>query len=158
MERFEKRALCLTEEEVEECRDIFAKLDWNRNGSIGVEDMRRTLEHLGYYPNDQEVQSIMGAITLKRGGSIDENEFIEFMEFRFAYKRTMSQNDRELKQAFDLFDEDGDGFVSTESLVKLVREFGFDMGREELGEMIHELRPKEIGRINFEEFQRLMNG
>ena len=153
-----KRARSLTPKEIEDCREFFSKMDWNKNGSIGFDDMKQTLKQLGYHPTDQEVDGIMRDmnLSLDKRGSIEENDFVLFMESRLADRRRSSVNgDYELKYAFDLFDN-GDGFVSVDSILDLFRNFAFETTKAELEEMIGELKPKNNKKLDFQEFRKLM--
>merc|ERR1711937_475688 len=63
---------------------------------------------------------------------------------------------REFKDAFDIFDEDVSGTVSTGELASVMRTLGQDIDEKEVGVMISEVDSDGSGEIDFEEFCTLM--
>ena len=62
----------------------------------------------------------------------------------------------EFKEAFSLFDKDGDGTVSTNELGQVMRTLGQNPTEAELNDMIKEVDVDGNGEIDFEEFVGLM--
>uniref|UniRef100_UPI00358F47B3 troponin C, skeletal muscle-like n=1 Tax=Myxine glutinosa TaxID=7769 RepID=UPI00358F47B3 len=62
----------------------------------------------------------------------------------------------EFKAAFDLFDEDGGGDISTKELGKVMRLLGQEPTKEELDAVIEEVDEDASGTIDFEEFLVMM--
>ncbi|XP_043988723.1 troponin C, skeletal muscle [Gambusia affinis] len=62
----------------------------------------------------------------------------------------------EFKAAFDLFDTDGGGDISTKELGTVMRMLGQNPTREELDEIIEEVDEDGSGSIDFEEFLVMM--
>lgn len=63
----------------------------------------------------------------------------------------------EFKEAFALFDKDGDGSISVDELGIVMRSLGRDMTREELLSLIAEVDEDGSGEIEFPEFIRLIS-
>ncbi|XP_041375662.1 calmodulin-beta-like isoform X2 [Gigantopelta aegis] len=63
---------------------------------------------------------------------------------------------RELREAFALFDRDGDGSISTDELGTVMRNLGQFPNTEELREMIKEIDIDGDGTFSFEEFVQVM--
>merc|ERR1712212_981816 len=63
---------------------------------------------------------------------------------------------REFKDAFDIFDEDVSGTVSTGELASVMRTLGQNIDEKEVGVMISEVDSDGSGEIDFEEFCTLM--
>lgn len=61
----------------------------------------------------------------------------------------------EFKEAFEIFDEDKDGFVSIKRLTEIFQTLGHDPTQEDIKNMVRELKIVE-GKINFHEFVKLM--
>jgi Ca2+-binding EF-hand superfamily protein len=61
----------------------------------------------------------------------------------------------ELKQAYDMFDKDGDG-ISKEELEDAMKTFGKAPTGEELDEMMRKADEDGSGTVDFEEFLKLM--
>jgi len=74
-------------------------------------------------------------------------------------KAQLALNDeqvREFKDAFDIFDEDVSGTVSTGELASVMRTLGQDINEKEVGQMIAEVDNDGSGEIDFAEFCTLM--
>ncbi|XP_025115371.1 calmodulin-A-like isoform X1 [Pomacea canaliculata] len=63
---------------------------------------------------------------------------------------------RELREAFRLFDKDGDGSISTEELGTVMRNLGQFPSVEELNTMLKEIDIDGDGTFSFEEFVQVM--
>ncbi|MFS7904135.1 putative flagellar calcium-binding protein calflagin [Helianthus anomalus] len=66
------------------------------------------------------------------------------------------QTRQELKEAFDLFDADGNGTIDAKELSNAMRALGFEMTREEISDMIAEVDRDGSGAIDFDEFVYMM--
>ena len=64
---------------------------------------------------------------------------------------------KEYKDAFEMFDKDKDGTITTKELANVMRSLNHDPTEDELNEMIAEVDLDGNGEIDFEEFVTLMN-
>lgn len=64
----------------------------------------------------------------------------------------------EIKEAFDVFDVNGDGFIDVEELQRVMCVLGFKEGKEiqNCERMIRKFDQNKDGRIDFQEFLKLM--
>ena len=62
----------------------------------------------------------------------------------------------EFKEAFSLFDKDGDGTITTKELGTVMRSLGQDPTEAELQDMINEVDANGNGTIDFPEFLTMM--
>jgi centrin-1 len=62
----------------------------------------------------------------------------------------------EIKEAFDLFDTDGSGTISTEELRKALQNLGIDARNQTLLNMMSDLDKDRSGAIDFDEFISMM--
>merc|ERR1712165_197587 len=63
----------------------------------------------------------------------------------------------EFKEAFSLFDKDGDGKITTKELGTVMRSLGQNPKEEELNEMINEIDEDGNGTVDFDEFLIMMS-
>jgi len=63
---------------------------------------------------------------------------------------------QEIKEAFDLFDTDGSGFIDGKELKVAMRALGFEPKKEEVQKMISDIDVDGSGRIQYEDFVKLM--
>ncbi|XP_076958246.1 caltractin-like [Bidens hawaiensis] len=66
------------------------------------------------------------------------------------------QTKQEMKEAFDLFDADGNGTIDARELSNAMRALGFEMTKEQINEMIAEGDRDGSGAIDFDEFVYMM--
>lgn len=65
---------------------------------------------------------------------------------------------RDLREAFELFDKDGSGSISTEELASVMRALGQNPTPEEIQDMVNGIDDNSDGEIDFQEFLSLYSG
>jgi calmodulin len=88
----------------------------------------------------------------------DGNGTIDFPEFLTMMARKMKDTDseEEIKEAFKVFDADGNGQISAAELKHVMLNLGEKLTDEEVNEMIREADVDNSGTINYEEFVKMM--
>jgi calmodulin len=80
-------------------------------------------------------------------GTIDFEEFQQMMLKRGG---SQSDQDEELKEAFRVFDKDGNGYISRLELKQVMSSLGEKLSEEELDAMMKEADIDGDGQVNFE--------
>ncbi|KAF6176120.1 hypothetical protein GIB67_000214 [Kingdonia uniflora] len=155
MNKFKKVALrfiagCLSEEEIMGLKAMFKNMDTDNSGTITLEELKQGLSKQGTKLSEYEVKQLMEAADADGDGTIDYDEFI-------TATMHMNRMDREehLYSAFQYFDKDNSGYITTEELEQALREFGMQDGRD-IKEIISEVDADNDGRINYDEFVAMM--
>merc|ERR1711892_257651 len=91
-----------------ELKEAFDAFDKDGSGAISAEELLGVMRAMGQNPTEDEVLNLM------LEADLDGNGTIEFMEFRELMKEKYSVEDQEsdLREAFKIFDRDGDGYIT----------------------------------------------
>ena len=85
-------------------------------------------------------------------GSIDFGEFLVLMKSRIGER----DPEKELHDAFAVFDADGSGSIDRRELKRLMKKLGQALTEAELDAMMDEVDTNGDGEISFEEFKAMM--
>ena len=88
---------------------------------------------------------------------MNANNFVKSKALMEAEKVLSHQQISELKEAFQLFDRDGDGTISTDELGIVLRSIGQNPTDKEIEEMIAEVDDDNNGYCEYDEFLLLMS-
>ena len=108
-------------------------------------------ERFGLKADIGDIDNIVQNIDLDGSGIID---FREFLSATINTKRFVQ--DDILKQAFNLFDIDGDGTITKKELLRVLGGV-FIMSEEQWEEFIKEVDTSDNGQIEFDEFKIMMH-
>ena len=144
----------LTEEQIADFKEAFSLFDQNGDGTIRTRELGIVMRSLGQNPTAAELQDMVNEVGADGNGTIDFPEFLTIMARKFATKTDDSED--ELREAFKVFDKDGDGFVSASELRHVMVNLGEELTDEDVDEMIREADIDGDGQIGFEEFARMM--
>ncbi|OAY23503.1 probable calcium-binding protein CML44 [Manihot esculenta] len=135
---------------------IFQKLDKNNDGLLSLEELSWLLERIGINFSLEELQSSVGK------SSLNLDEFLLF------YDSITKQNDdingekeeeeQDLAKAFNVFDLNGDGFISCEELQSVLARLGLwdETSGKDCRYMIHVYDTNLDGVLDFQEFKNMM--
>lgn len=70
------------------------------------------MRSLGQKPTEADLQAMIDDVDADQNGTIDFPEFLTMMSRQLNHAETEEQ----LKEAFKVFDKDGNGFISAEEL------------------------------------------
>lgn len=144
-------AATITEQQRQEIYEAFSLFDLNSDGFLDYHEMKVSFRALGFELSKKDLLSILDTF-----GEQQENnkKLINYDNFyRVAATRILERDPiEELKRAFALFDEDGDGLITFDNLKKVVEELGEDISDDDIYKMIDEFDLDEDGGINEQEF------
>jgi calmodulin len=92
---------------------------------------------------------------LDGNGTIDFEEFIQMMPAASRNERDENAED-EMREAFQIFDADGDGHITSVELRLIMENLGEKLTDEEIEDMVKEADIDGDGEINYEEFVKMM--
>ena len=130
--------------------------DKNGDGRITKKELNDSLENLGIFIPDGELTKMIEKIDGNGNNCVDIDEFGEL------YQSLMDDKDEEedLKEAFNVFDQNGDGYISVDELRSVLASLGLKQGKtiEDCKRMIMKVDVDGDGRVNFKEFKQMMKG
>merc|ERR1711959_209738 len=142
-----------SEEDKAGFRKNFNLFDKKRTGSIPLSDMGTVLRSLGQNPTEAELQALMDEVDADKSGTIDFEEFVNMMS---RTNKSNEQMEDEIKTAFLTFDADGSGFITKDELIETLTTMGDPVDEETITGMIQEADLDGDGKINYEEFTKIM--
>ena len=148
-------AVAISQEKVPAMRRMFSLMDRDGSGMISKDELKDLLHSQGYYPSESELETMMEEIDSDNNGEIDFEEFVRYCVKR-RISRTVSQEAKEIKDAFSFFDKNGDGFVTAVELRQVMRELGQDISEEQAEQMIAEVDKEGKGRVTYQRFKSMM--
>ncbi|CCA71196.1 probable Calmodulin [Serendipita indica DSM 11827] len=144
----------LTDEQVSEFKEAFALFDKDGDGTITTKELGTVMRSLGQNPSDSELQDMINEVDADGNGTIDFKEFLTMM----AKKLKDGDREEEIRQAFKVFDKNGDGFVTLSELGQVMENLGEKLSKAELSEMMKEADTNGDGKIDYAEFVKMMLG
>ncbi|KAJ8533912.1 hypothetical protein K7X08_007236 [Anisodus acutangulus] len=156
MNRFKRKALrviadFLSNEEVEDLKEMFRKIDTDNDGIVSVEELKEGLQKVNSQLADSEVKMLIEAIDTNGKGTLDFGEFIAIS----LHLQRMA-NDEHLHRAFSFFDKDGNGFIEPDELLDALKEDGSDDCTDVANDIFQEVDTNKDGRISYDEFAAMM--
>ncbi|CAN6678975.1 unnamed protein product [Malus baccata var. baccata] len=133
---------------MEELKKVFDKFDKNGDGRISCDELRGVFGDLGSETVSlEEVQRIMTEFDKDGDGHIDIEEFAEIIN---------GGSTKELRDAFDLYDLDKNGLISTSELHEVLKRLGQKCSLKDCAKMISSVDVDGDGHVNFAEFKKMM--
>eukprot|EP00004_Rigifila_ramosa_P025521 TRINITY_DN7653_c0_g1_i1.p1 TRINITY_DN7653_c0_g1~~TRINITY_DN7653_c0_g1_i1.p1 ORF type:complete len:176 (+),score=59.80 TRINITY_DN7653_c0_g1_i1:78-530(+) len=142
----------LSEEQIAEFKEAFSLFDNDGDGTITTKELGTVMRSLGQNPTETELQDMVNEVDTDTNGSIDFPEFLAMM----ARKMKDTDSQEEIREAFKVFDKDGNGFISAAELRHVMTNVGEKLTDGEVDEMIREADVDGDGQINYDEFVKMM--
>ncbi|XP_055700923.1 calcium-binding protein E63-1 isoform X3 [Phlebotomus papatasi] len=157
---------------ISDLRTAFDLLDRNQDGHVTANELQFMLRNLGIHVRDELIDDLMKEASKTGNGLIDEAEFLQWIARIQAIKdesassssssssnQPVSEEDditQDLIAAFRVFDRDGNGYITRDELQTAMDMIGENVTEAQLTEMLALADLDKDGRINYEEFIRLL--
>ena len=132
--------------------------DHNGDGKISIQELSKSLESLGIDIPDADLAHMIDHIDTDGDGMVNMDEFTGL------YKMILMEEERDeeedLREAFNVFDKNGDGFISVEELQSVMMSLGLRQGRtiEDCQLMVNKVDVDGDGMVDYKEFRHMMKG
>ena len=147
----------LKNEECNEIREIFNKINECRSGTISFDEFKNFLI------NEQDIEIIGGETDYEikehfLNIDLDQNKKIDYTEFIAAnMDKKVYLKKEKLKEAFEAFDLDQSGFINKSEVANILKMDSLLDGEKLAAMIIKENDYNNDGKINFDEFCQMMN-
>lgn len=148
MNRLKKEALMIIANnlpmtEVMGLKEMFEAMDKDNSGTITVAELKRGIQEKGGLIREQDLEMLMGQADVDGDRTINYTEFIAATIS--AAKMTQEEH---LRTAFEHFDENGDGRISRDELMKALQ----DLKIKDADEILAQVDADNDGSIDYIEF------
>ena len=135
-----------------ELEQVFKKFDVNGDGKISASELGSIMGSLGQPTNEEELEGMIREVDADGDGFINLEEFIELNTKGVDSDEALEN----LKDAFSVFDIDGNGSITAEELQMVMKSLGDECSLAECRKMISGIDSDGDGMIDFEEFKVMM--
>merc|ERR1712116_54831 len=130
------------------CFDLF---DTKKQDFLSADDLGEIMRAMGFRPTEEELKDLLHEIDEDGSGEIEIGEFCQLCATFLVEDPDMETMKRELKDAFRLYDREGQGFITTDTLRGLITELLAPLTNEVEG-ILEELDEDGSGSMDFDEF------
>merc|ERR1712002_587916 len=135
------------------CFDLF---DTKKQDYLSADDLGEIMRAMGFRPTEEELVDLVNEIDEDGSGQIEFAEFCQLCATFLVEDPDIETMKKELKDAFRIYDKEGQGFITTETLRGLIGELLAPLTDEELEGIIDELDEDGSGSMDFDEFCEMM--
>ncbi|KAJ1686124.1 hypothetical protein LUZ63_017514 [Rhynchospora breviuscula] len=137
-----------------ELKRVFQMFDRDGDGSITKKELFDSLLNLGIHIPEDELTTMIDKIDVNGDGCVDIDEFGALYT---AIMDEQQDEEEDIMEAFKVFDQNGDGFITVEELRSVLISLGLK-GRtlEDCKQMISKVDKDGDGMVNFKEFKQMM--
>ncbi|CAH8258064.1 unnamed protein product [Arabidopsis lyrata] len=132
-----------------ELKKVFDQFDSNGDGKISVSELGNVFKSMGTSYTEEELNRVLDEIDIDRDGFINQEEFATICR--------SSSSASEIREAFDLYDQNKNGLISSSEIHKVLNRLGMSCSVDDCVRMIGHVDADGDGNVNFEEFQKMMS-
>ncbi|KAL5265961.1 hypothetical protein ACHWQZ_G006564 [Mnemiopsis leidyi] len=139
-----------SEEQLSEIREAFNLFPQEKE-CIKSNAVETVLRALGHNPSSEEMQKIFKYLHIYPESRVSFNVFLSVIAMLFS-----SCSEESIRQAFRMFDKDGNGTIDSRELRHVMLNLGEALADEEVDDMIREIDVDGDGEVDCEEFVMMM--
>jgi calmodulin len=144
----------LSPEAVRRYRETFDLFDQDGSGAISARELATVMRNLGHESaTERSAAAMITDVDANGNGEIDFDEFLTLM----ARNRDGDARREALRETFDRFDTNGDGFISAHELTAAMRAMDPNTPQDDIDDMLRAADLDGDGQISFDEFARMMS-
>ncbi|KAI0242088.1 putative calmodulin-3 [Lamellibrachia satsuma] len=137
--------------ELEEAFFFFA---YDKDRKISNKEVGAVVRSVGLNPTEAQLKEMMNEVD-RAGGRVDVPTMARILQGRMKEQTTSHD---ELRDAFQVFDKNGNGLVSVHDLKHSLTTLGERLADEELDELVREVDTDGEGQLNYEDVVKVLLG
>lgn len=142
-------AFGMSENEIDGLKQAFVAFDTQQNGTVSLAEFRQVMMRTGQL-SENEIETLFADLDLDGSGLIKYSEFLAA-----AVSESICMQEDKIVEAFNRLDTDHSGFISKQNLREIL---GNEFDDAALDRLIADADFLKDGKINLDEFRRLMHG
>ncbi|KAA2227469.1 hypothetical protein F0L46_25555, partial [Salinarimonas soli] len=131
--------------------------DTTKSGYIDVLKISTILNTMGQLFDDSELQALIDENDPENSGKINFDGFCNIAS-HFLEEEDAEAMQQELKEAFRLYDREGNGYITTSTLKEILAALDDKLSNADLDGIIAEIDTDGSGTVDFDEFMEMMTG
>ena len=146
----------LAVDEIKVLKICFNLFDTKKQEFLDAEDLGEILRVFGFRPSEEELHEILLEIDEDGSGEIEFGEFCQLCAKFLVEEPDEETMKAELKEAFRVYDKEGQGFITTLQLREIISELDQGLTDDALDGIIEEIDEDGSGTMDFDEFCQMM--
>jgi len=159
----------MNKDQLEMLKKAFGMFDQKKTGCIEVNKVAAILNTMGQQFDDDELRTLCdskakgeGLVTdcdsKAKDGKLDFDSFVSVASNFLQEEEDSEAMLQELKEAFRLYDKEGNGYITTQVLKEILKALDDKLTPEELDGIVEEVDSDGSGTLDFDEFMEMMTG
>uniref|UniRef100_A0A2P2HVT9 Troponin C-like n=1 Tax=Hirondellea gigas TaxID=1518452 RepID=A0A2P2HVT9_9CRUS len=147
----------LNEDQICALRKAFDSFDTEHSGCITVETVSTILRMMGLKVTEKALAEIVDEVDEDGSGELEFEEFC-ILSAKFLIEEDEETLKEELKEAFRIYDKEGNGYITTQVLKEILKELDSRLSEEDIEGIVDEVDEDGSGTLDFDEFMNMMGG
>ncbi|CAH0564223.1 unnamed protein product [Brassicogethes aeneus] len=144
------------DEKTKVLRKAFQMFDQTKSGFIETHKIATILNTIGQLFDESELNSLISRNDPDKSGKVDFDSFCEIASH--FLEEDDDDPTQELKEAFRLYDREGNGYITTGTLKEILAALDDNLNSRDLDGIIAEIDTDGSGTVDFDEFMEMMTG
>lgn len=137
----------------------------NEDNEVEYRHLQTMINKLGHDPDVAQMETVYQTLDVYCNGKFSFAHFLNMFAAMFVNEEGEGEKEKteeddaleeEMKEAFRVFDGDGNGFISQAELKHTLHKMGERLTDEEIEDMMNEADTDGDGQVSFKEFCRMM--
>ncbi|XP_042879969.1 troponin C-like [Penaeus japonicus] len=145
----------IDEKTMHSLRKAFASADKTRSGFVDIKDIEGMFNNMGTAFDIDDLNATIKRVDIDDDGKINFDKFV-IIASNFLQDDDDETITNELREAFRLYDKEGNGYITTLTLREILKELDNKLSDADLDVIIDEIDEDGKGKVDFEGFRELM--